>query len=164
MSLVSHTLAAVIPATSMAWEGPWEGSGSGRRPNGCRREGWPGTPRPSWSPKIFPAHTREGGATQGPGCGGRGVSRFPLTGMLFPLNSHHLGLGERQGNIVTGLMRRSESWHQKAPFLLLSQRGLALPRKGAVGDLRVRVLEEKSMALSHLKPPGLTSWSGPHQH
>lgn len=91
------------------------------------------------------------------------MSRFPPTGVLFPLNSRHLGLGVRQGHIETGLTRRSEPRHQKAPFLLLGQRGLALPRKGAVGDLRVGVLEERSMALSHLKPPGLTR-PGPHQH
>ena len=91
------------------------------------------------------------------------MSRFSPTGVLFLLNSHHLGLGKRQENIVTGLMRRSEPRHRKVPFLLLSQGGLALPRKEAVGDLRVGVLEERSVALSHLKPPGC-SRPGPHQH
>lgn len=91
------------------------------------------------------------------------MSRFSPAGVLFLLNSHHLGLGKRQENIVTGLMRRSEPRHRKDPFLLLSQRGLALPRKEAVGDLRVGVLEERSRALSHLKPPGLAR-PGPYQH
>lgn len=75
----------------------------------------------------------------------------------FPLNSHRLGLRERQGNLVTVLTRRSEPGTRRPPPPAKSE-GPGFAKEAAVGgqgpargpgDLRVGVLEKRNTALFH---------------